>query len=369
MLKRILILLILLFNCSIFAQEEETNSLKILSEPKGARVYLNSEFTGTTPLVLNDLKMDNYHIVVALNDSLKIDKYYFYRGGKRELFYILDGDYGLLDILTQPENAQLFINDSLIGTTPQIDLKVPTGITKIRIEKEDYETIEQALAVKKQSYVFNRSLKYKYGFLNIPDNITNLHIKIDGERKNPGSQILEIGAHSLRLTTPAYHKPVNRQFIIESNKRYDVEFNYNYFTPKYIFYSAFLPGFGQFLDKSKLKGLGYLALNAAAAAFYLSARSEYDERLASYNSLKEEYDQAATEEAAIELRGKLEIELNKTNDSIDKKNLGLMFFIGAYLVNLADAALFHSNGADVEIYAVPSVKGLSSNQIGIKYSF
>ncbi len=209
MYKGILFFLILLFNFSVFAQEEENNSLKILSQPKGAKVYLNSELMGKTPLILNDLEMDNYHLIVALNDSLKEEIYYFYRGGERELFYVLDGDYGMLDILTQPEKAKVFIEDSLMGITPLTDLKAPIGVTKIRIEKEDYETIEQRLVIKKQSYRINRVLTFKYGFVNFPAGNENLNIFIDGEKIERGSGKLETGIHKIDIISPDYHKPVS----------------------------------------------------------------------------------------------------------------------------------------------------------------
>ena len=102
---------------------------------------------------------------------------------------------------------------------------------------------------------------------------------------------------------------------------------------------------------------------------YLNENGNYKDRLSIYNSAKKNYMEAENENESIILRKIMEQELNKVNSSVDKKNIYLGLVLGAYLLNLIDVFIFHTDGFDMELIEINNQKyGNISPQLKIKYS-
>ncbi len=119
--------------------ELEDIPVTITTEPSGATVYINkirlkgasplSDFfiPGTYPI---RIELDEY---VALNSQINIS------GSKVEESYVLEPDFGELEIVSLPEvNMDLYLDESLIGKTPIKLERCKAGSHTLRFEHQFY---------------------------------------------------------------------------------------------------------------------------------------------------------------------------------------------------------------------------------------
>lgn len=351
--------------------EKGDSRLVVKSNPSGAKVLLDKENVGVTPLVLSNLQSRQYAVTVELNNSIQEKSVVTLHNEERELFFILDGDYGLLNFYSTPSGAQVFLDDSLYGVTPLQNVKHSTGLAKMVLVKPDYDTVSQIIKISKMKSDFYRNLEYSYGYITISSKSPVLNMVFDGEEFKGDSfvnQRIPKGIHTIGLSAPDFHKTVTSEITVPSKSQSEIVFNYNYLTPKYLIESTLLPGLGQFEDKSPKEGAIYFFGVVIPAVIGIKASNDYKNQLENYNKQKVIYSKALTEDEAIVERKKLEDLLQSANKSIDVKNIGLGIALGVYLVNLIDAAVFHMRDGSIEIYTKPLDKVLDgqANELGIK---
>lgn len=107
-------------------------AVKIDSDPPGAIVWLDGDSVGITPLTLNSVQPGRHHLRLLapdlanwLNDPVD-DTIEVATSGVRSLRYQLPSR---ALILTSPPEAQVFVNDTLVGTTPIVLEKTPSRFT------------------------------------------------------------------------------------------------------------------------------------------------------------------------------------------------------------------------------------------------
>lgn len=325
--------------------ECEPHSLIIHTIPEGAEIHIDSVFYGLSPIEIKDINVLHVDIVL-IKDTIK-QKHNIYNFHKtNELFFMLDTSYGLLNILTKPDSATVFINDSLIGITPLIDFKLKTGIIKLKLKKEDYEDIENFFTIKSLRYNLNYSLFCKFGYLSL-GNIESDKIKIDSREyvnHNSLNFKLPVGYHNFEAFPPDFHRPVKNELFIQSEKNYSLNFEYNYFTLEYFSKSLIIPGLGQFLDGSKIKGASFLAASIISSALLWKSYINYHDKAEDVKNLRNLYLVANNEADALKYRTLLKSSDTELTNLKNTKNLLLGTFIGIYISNLMDTFIFHTNG-------------------------
>ena len=139
---------IILFSFVFLVQIEAQSVLSIQSKPDSADVYINNELFGKTPMEIFNMD-DAVNSITLKKDSLKNWWTYIFlkKGSHEEIYAVLDGDYGLLSLNSNPSNANVYLNDSLIGKTPLNKHEIRSGIYSIKIEKENYLVWEDNLEI------------------------------------------------------------------------------------------------------------------------------------------------------------------------------------------------------------------------------
>lgn len=124
-------------------------AVTIESEPSGARIFLNDVDTGkVTPTELKDLATDQTHHL-----GLHLPGHQYYKvnfalaAGETKYFHVVLGiDYAALKILSNPPEAQVWVDGKLAGLTPLTQEKLEPGrILKIEIQKEGYQPFRQEI--------------------------------------------------------------------------------------------------------------------------------------------------------------------------------------------------------------------------------
>jgi hypothetical protein len=370
--KYVLFLCFIALCSSLHSQESDSlkNIIIINSDPAGAEVFLNNSLIGKTPLTLKNQSPGKLEILVKLDDKNICSEIVHYTGGEIEIYPLFNSEYAILNLITTPANAPIYLNDSLIGTTANGEFKIPLGINKIRVELADYAKFEKSFNFQKRKYNWYNQLIYKYGFIKVDDKGLGIKLKIDGQPfENSSTNFYKIPKGEIRFEAELNgEKTIVDYFAIRPNINYSINYKANYFTSSHIIESALLPGLGQFQDAAQLKGIGYFIATATFGALYLLENRNYKNNLEDYNIAKDNYEMANTEEEAINLGVAMEQSLNEVNDSIKKKNIFIGCMIGVYLLNIIDAYIFHTDGFDMDIIEIKNDNlGFNLPQIEINY--
>ncbi|MDD2597754.1 MAG: PEGA domain-containing protein [Kiritimatiellae bacterium] len=147
-------------------------SLKIVTIPEGARVYLGNEFKGESPHNFVDITPGSYRIRVELAGhtpmarDIEVEK-----GTSRTEEFRLTGNTGILTIITAPAGATILVNGKKAGITEADKagtsaVSNPLSIGDIMAGEHEVEIIRQGYAPQKRPFTI------------IQDQTTALQIKL-----------------------------------------------------------------------------------------------------------------------------------------------------------------------------------------------
>ncbi len=122
-------------------------TLEINSDPSGAKVYVDGDYKGVTPLGMNltpgtyEVKLikkdyKNYTTTVTINP-----------GESKTISATLTPAFGYLSVDSTPQGAKVYIDDSYAGETPLKDYKLSTGKHTVKVVKDGYEEFTKTVTV------------------------------------------------------------------------------------------------------------------------------------------------------------------------------------------------------------------------------
>ncbi len=137
----LVIFALVVFACSSQSQLDESY-LSVESNINGAKVYLDSNLIGETPLHNLNVIPGEYNLKVVYPDEKSWNKSIY-----NENIKLKSGEYlkrfieleNIFIINSNPSDAKVYIGDSLIGTTPVFYFTKLSELL-VRVEKENYET-------------------------------------------------------------------------------------------------------------------------------------------------------------------------------------------------------------------------------------
>lgn len=337
---------------SIYPQQDslKENILIINSEPEGASVFIDSVYVGVTPLEVTNLKNGKYKAVLKMEGFS--DKIYSIEmaGSKAEKFIIMSGDYGLLNITTEPSGADFYLNDIKIGQTPIIDFRLPLGRQKIGLKKDDYKEAAVLLHVVPYKYNLEKKLEPAFSILYFEDRDLTLYMDEEAISFETNAAKVLSGAHSFRLEGMQLQNPRGRTFELEAPQKYKIEVDRNSFTLKYILVSTLVPGLGQVLDGSYLKGFSVM-LGTGLAGYYLNKmNSMHKIKVNDFNWQKTIYESSSTDADAVENYNRLDNLANIANDYGSYYSISAGVLIAFYAYNIFDVIYNHSVESSFDIF-------------------
>ncbi|MGE5681927.1 MAG: PEGA domain-containing protein [Bacillota bacterium] len=362
-----LIVFYFLVNTPLFSQDGPgENILRIDSYPQGASVYINNKYCGTTPLQILNTDRNELRIKATFNGVSREQIIGFIKG-VYEVFFVLDGDYGFLNVNSAPDSAEVLINDTQVGYTPLRNWKLHLGNYKLGIRKKDYSTVEKLIFVRSTRYEYNIDLKLNYSLISTEDkDICRLVIDDNVCLFDSSSSIkVPVGKHSLALKPDNFFRPIEKDFEIESGIQYRLKSMYGYYSPRYLLMSAVVPGLGQFSDRSYIQGVGYFAGALISGIFFIKAGLDYQDMQSEFTRNKDKYFGARNEPEAVKYRALLESSLNDMNKAAKRKNLFLGAALGIYSLNIIDAVIFHSKGSSLQLEKIAEINA-GPNGLGVK---
>lgn len=155
-------------------------TLKVVSIPVGARVYVNNEFRGETPLTLPGLPPASYRVRVERPDCDPVARdVALARGASVTEEFRLAANCGSIRVLTTPANVTVMVDGKVLGETKapndQTDQisdattfdNIPAGERVVVFSRKGYTTVRQKVVVERNQTVALENVRLARIF--IPD--------------------------------------------------------------------------------------------------------------------------------------------------------------------------------------------------------
>ena len=195
---------------SIQVHELNKKSLTI----DGAKIFINSKETGTTPFKNVEIKEGRHRVEIRAKNYLHLKtQIQVEGGGKSQTFaFGLTPDWANVSISSIPHGAKVKINGKIKGTTP-IGLKLPKGKYIVSIHADGYKPWETSFMVRANKSVMleNIQLEKLEGLLVIETNPSGAEVSIDRDAKGKTPLKLSLSSttrHVLRIDKPGYERVI-----------------------------------------------------------------------------------------------------------------------------------------------------------------
>ncbi|MEK7392534.1 MAG: FlgO family outer membrane protein [Fibrobacterota bacterium] len=202
------------------AMKSLPGTLKLMSEPQGAKVTINNKELGKTPMQIDTVAEGQYRVVYELPGFVSMDRQVEVRSGQQtEVKGVLKVKPGSLAVTSEPSGADIYLNDQRMGVTPLVIDNVVPGTVSVRVEKGQYSTLRDVVTVKPGTQAsYAAPLQRLTGRLTVVPMGDSVKVKI---REASGRLVEERMApfHKLDLDIGDYDVELERSFHVPQKLR------------------------------------------------------------------------------------------------------------------------------------------------------
>ncbi len=339
--------------------QNKSHFLNINSIPTSAKVFINGESYGNTPLELNNMKAGIYKIRIENQNDKPFETSVVYSGTEdTQLYPILDGEYGMIRISCAETNAKVFIDDSLYGVTPLKDIKINLVQHNIRIEKKGFDTFTRKINTLKRVHIIDADLISSYGSISLVDSVRNSTVYIDGKlvkSEDLSKYSLLTGEHELAYKCNQDNVSSENNFEVKPDKNYVFLVNHRTMTLRPFLFSYIVPGLGQFQNGHKLSGVEIFGGTLISGVLFYLTQTKYDLNRRDYNNNRTSYLDARNEYEASFYKDLMARSESLVNKSQVYRNISIGLLAVVYVYNLFDALLNHSIKDEIKILEVNNI--------------
>ena len=267
-------------------------TLSVNSTPSGARVYVNGNFKGMTPLKLGSI--DEEHVQVEVKKK-------FYHPWKKDLTLsagqnvVLHAQLtlrkGKLIIESTPTGAKLFINGEKAGRTPYQQV-LPFGEYQVKLSRSGFVYVNETVVFDQPELLKRFKLEPLRGTVILDNVLPDEKVFIDGKEYSTRQKKfkLRIGTHEIKIQRSGYltHTEV---VVVKANQVISVN---GALKPKTrvgaVLRSLVIPGWGQmYQEKSGRAALYPILFLGTAVASYSVGVLDYNKAVEDYHNARENY--------------------------------------------------------------------------------
>ncbi len=161
--------------------------VNLSTDPAGAEVYLDGKMVGKSPIQGLQVESGSHNFSLRstayheLNESFAMSD-----GETKDLQFALRPAFGTLSISSDPEGAEVFLDEQRLGTTPFRQKMQPSGAYNLRLELPMHSTERSQIEVKdEESTERFFALSKNYGTMRIESE--DAEIFLDGKQIGTGS--------------------------------------------------------------------------------------------------------------------------------------------------------------------------------------
>ena len=203
--------------------EKTYGNLDITTEPAGANILLDGVNQDITPNLIERIESGPHNLVLVYPGYETLQKRVMVEDGKTiTISEYLIPKTGSLSILSNPIGSTVYLDESLKGKTPLDINELLVKDYMIRLELEDYETVESRITVQ-----YNQNTTQKYDLNPLPGILSIIsfppEVKVNVRSKrfvtNQSGMVsvtLPVGRHTIQLTKKGY-EPTEKVIRISAN--------------------------------------------------------------------------------------------------------------------------------------------------------
>lgn len=213
---------------AVLPRKRGVGVIEIKSDPQGAKIYLDAEYKGITPLKVS-ASTGRHRLVLLLEGFETISKGVDVKKDQTtKLEEILIEKTGNIEIISEPDRAVVFVDGKKVGPAPITKSGLRIGPHKVRVERKDYKAFEKSVVVEYQATTkVEAKLVPLPGILLVITNPEGADVYIDGKKqkgKTPLSDIkLPPGVYKIRVKKDGYLED-KQEVKIQPNSSEMVEF-------------------------------------------------------------------------------------------------------------------------------------------------
>ncbi|MDP8206352.1 MAG: PEGA domain-containing protein [Candidatus Electryonea clarkiae] len=328
-------------------------TVRVFSNPFEAIVYIDGKKVGPTPQTISDLSAGQHSFRLTYPGHVNHD----------EKVYLKVGEENRLDIDMVKAVAEIAITTPGSATSGRIiingksqDRKFPArfsdlkfGEYKIEVKANGHYSFSTTLTLAEpRSYDVYATLKMHTGDITFSRLPNGARVLIDGQSVGhaPLNPIPKpVGTYTVNLSSPGYDGETTQ--MVEVTKKGVSEVVNNLVAKSHaraLLKSALLPGAGQqYLDRHSAGSLYYWA--EVGLLGYLGYNAyNYNKEIDAYNVLVDEYRTARNRQTATAKGLEMNEAFGKVEDAEKKWKSAMVYIIGVYVINLADAMFWPTPG-------------------------
>ena len=127
------------------ALEEEKQGLEIVSDPEDAAVYLNNNFVGTTPLMIEGISQGRYRVTIVKQGYYEHTKWINYYSYHLTYYADLEAITGFIRVTADPQNSEINVGDQHISSGSNIN--IPIGHYQVMVRAFGYKDYTAAIKI------------------------------------------------------------------------------------------------------------------------------------------------------------------------------------------------------------------------------
>lgn len=338
----------------VFQAENETQisislepaaSLFIQSEPSEAEIFIDGVFKGLTPLTIPNLNPGQVKIKLQHRLYQPYITEMILTGGKTERVDVqLNTRFGALSVESVPSGANIEVDGLLKGQTPLEITGLAFGKHHLRISKEGFSTQEKDIEINTEVILSEKfALKIGEGTLYLYPRPSDATVRINGKT------LRSIPKEGLQLYPGSYQLSAHRMGYENMNLSVDIKPNFSQSitlemhrktTEKAIIQSVIFPGLGQRYAEKKTRAKIFTTLELASIAGIIGSEISFASRKDTYNTRRDEYFAAISEEDILHTRQAMDDAYNDIESSRDLRKFFIITAVGTWALNILESALF-----------------------------
>lgn len=187
-----------------FPMQPSTGSIRVNTNVRLARVYVDGSYKGLSPLTVDGLRPGTHTVTVTHDGLLDETRYVTVSAGYETTCNI---DFKLSDLKVITSNvtgASVYLDNTYKGKTPLTITDIFPGNHNLRIEKQHYETIRETVTLEPNYiHTVTRSMVQISGYITVSTNTPNAHVFIN-DSPISGRTELDEGTYRLKVRAFGY---------------------------------------------------------------------------------------------------------------------------------------------------------------------
>lgn len=200
-------------------------SLKIVTDPLEAEIFLDNKSMGTSPQTLTGLDTGEHLLKLSKSDYVDYEQMILVEGDKTERLKITLEKItpGTLKIISQPPDCDVYVNGQYKGRTPVAVRDLMPGLVQLRIVNPLYNDWQESVVLKNgEEKEISPELAKKRGRLIIESDPVGAEVEIDGIIKGQTQLTLddvEYGVHTVRISKKDYQMKEEKVELVSAEPK------------------------------------------------------------------------------------------------------------------------------------------------------